>query len=184
MSPGAHLLISWIGTPGILRERRDRTLVALAGLAPDIDGLGIVIDKWSGTTDYYFRYHHVLGHCVLSAFVIATLASLLARSQRVAVWWLGFMVVHLHILCDLAGSRGPDGYQWPIYYLYPFSPDWGLAWQYQWQLSAWPNQLIILLLLLGNLYYAATKRITFIEVISGRLNDEAIAMFQRYVKKA
>ena len=71
MSPGAHLLISWISTPGILRERRDRTLVALAGLAPDIDGLGIVIDKWSGTTDYYFRYHHVLGHCVLSAFVIS-----------------------------------------------------------------------------------------------------------------
>ena len=182
MTPGAHLLISWIATVEILETRRERVIVSLSGLAPDLDGLGLIIDKWSGYTSYYERFHHHLGHGLFAALVIATLASLIAHSRKATVWILSVAVVHIHILCDLIGSRGRDGYQWPLHYLYPFNPDYQLTWQYQWQLDAWSNQLIIALLLLANLYYAATKRLTFSEVISGRLNDGAMKMGFKYFK--
>jgi len=34
---------------------------------------------------------------------------------------LAFVSFHLHLAEDILGSRGPDGYQWPIRYLKPFS---------------------------------------------------------------
>lgn len=61
MAPGSHLLISWLITVEIVKERRERALVALTGLAPDLDGAGIIIDFFTGTTQYYFKYHHYVG---------------------------------------------------------------------------------------------------------------------------
>jgi len=183
MTPGAHLLISWLSTVEILKNRRERTLVALAGVAPDADGLGIIIDKVSGSTDYYFRFHHYLGHSMVFAFVFATIASLLAKSQKLTVWLLSFTLVHVHILCDVIGSRGPDGFQWPIYYLYPFKPEFALTWSHQWELNAWPNIVIMVFLLAASLYYAAKNKITFLEVFSPRLNNEAFNMYNKYVRK-
>ena len=183
MSPGAHLLISWLSTVEILKERRERTLVALSGVAPDIDGLGIVVDKLTGTTNWYFEYHHYAGHSILSVFFIASLAAFLAKGQRVLVWLLAALVVNVHIICDVVGSRGPDGYQWPVYYLYPFNPEYELTWVYQWELNAWQNQVIMLLLLCACIFYAAKKKISFLEVFSQRLDKEAFAMYEKYVRK-
>lgn len=145
MTPGAHLLISWLSTVEILKERRERTLVALTGVAPDLDGLGIIVDKFTGTTHYYFNYHHYLGHSIFSALFFATLASLFSKSQKLAVWLLSFLVVHLHLLGDIIGSKGPDGFHWPIYYLYPFNSTFELTWKHQWELDAWQNQVIIII---------------------------------------
>jgi hypothetical protein len=58
---------------------------------------------------------------------------------------LALMSFHLHLACDVAGSRGPDGYQWPIRYLYPFSNSFAIAWNGQWELNAWPNYVITIL---------------------------------------
>lgn len=183
MSPGAHLLISWLSGVEVLKATRQRALVALSGIAPDIDGLGAVIDKVSSTTNFYFEYHHKLGHSILSAVVVATIAAVLASSQKWAVFTLSFIAVHLHILCDVIGSKGPDGYQWPIYYLYPISSDLQLTWSGQWLLSGWQNQLIMLCLFIASGYYAVRKKITFLEVFSTRLDREAFKMFDRYVGK-
>ena len=49
---------------------------------------------------------------------------------------LVFISFHLHLLCDLIGARGPDGDQWPIPYLKPFSNSVQLAWHGQWALNA------------------------------------------------
>jgi len=182
MTPGAHLLISWLSTPELVKVQRDRRLVTLTGIAPDIDGLGIIIDKLTGTTGYYIKYHHYLGHSIFAALVFATVASMLASSQKKLVWFLSFLVVHFHILGDIVGSKGPDGYQWPIFYLYPFS-DLELIWVYQWELNAWPNSVIIVFLLFLSLYYAAKKNISFIEVISPWLDKEAFKMYHKYIHK-
>lgn len=183
MSPGAHLLISWLSGVNIFKNRRERCLVAIAGVAPDLDGFGLIIDKISGTTSYFLQYHHYLGHSIFSAVVISSIASVIARNQKAEVWCVAFFVVHLHILCDIAGSKGPDGHRWPIYYLYPLDSTYGITWEHQWELNAWQNILIMAILLLLSGYYAATKGLTFLEVFSGHLNNEAFRIYNKYLRK-
>ena len=183
MAPGAHLLISWLSTVELLKFRRERTIVALSGVAPDADGFGIIWDKLTGTTDFYFRFHHYLGHSLLTSVVLAVFATLLAKTQKVTVFVLTVVVVHLHIICDIIGSKGPDGYQWPIYYLYPFSSEFSLTWSYQWELNAWQNHVIMLVLFSCCFYYVVTKHFSFIEVFSSKLDQAAFSMYRKYFQK-
>ncbi len=76
-------------------------LVTLTGLAPDLDGAGIIIDFFTGTTQYYFKYHHYQGHSFLFAFLTASIAAFLAKSQKTLGWFLSLFVIHLHFICDL-----------------------------------------------------------------------------------
>ncbi len=184
MSPGAHLLISWLSGAELLKDRRERTIVALFGVAPDLDGLGVLVDMVTGKTNYFLQYHHYFGHSIFAALILAFSSLLLAQRQKLRVFILVLFVVHLHILCDVIGSRGPDGYQWPVYYMYPLLPDFYLTWQYQWELNAWPNLLLMLCLFIISWYYAKSRRITFLEVFSSRLNEEAFSMYYKYVRKS
>ncbi|MCE2595628.1 metal-dependent hydrolase [Motilimonas cestriensis] len=183
MSPGTHLLFSWLSTAEILKNRRERAIVSISGIAPDIDGIGIVIDEISGTTDLYFQYHHYLGHSFFSALIISVLAMLIAKTQKCAVFVLSFILVHIHILFDVIGSKSADGYQWPIYYLYPLNAEFFITWDGQWELNAWQNQVVMLCLLAGCGYYAVTKKITFLEVFSSRVNDEFFKMYFKYIHR-
>jgi inner membrane protein len=183
MAPGTHLLISWLSTVEILKDRRERTIVALTGIAPDLDGLGVIVDKITGTTELYLKYHHYLGHSLLSVFILATVAAFLAKSQRVCVWFLSVLVVHAHIICDVAGSKGPDGYQWAVHYLYPFNPEYELTWVHQWELNAWQNHVIMLFLFCVCIFYAKTKKITVLEMFSKKLEQEAFNMYNKYVRR-
>jgi membrane-bound metal-dependent hydrolase YbcI (DUF457 family) len=183
MSPGSHLLFSWLSAAEIINNRRERVLVSISGIAPDLDGLGVIVDKITGSTNFYLQYHHYLGHSIFSALFISALATLLAKTQKVIVFILSLILVHAHIFFDIIGSRGPDGYQWPIYYLYPINPAYSVTWSGQWELNAWQNNIIMLFLLLGCVYYAVTKKITFLEVFSNRLNREAFVMYSKYFAK-
>ncbi len=99
MAPGAHLLISWLATVEVFKERRERALVTLCGVAPDLDGAGLVVDLITGTTSYYVKYHHYLGHSIISAVFLATFATCFAKSQKALVWLASLLVVHL--LCSV-----------------------------------------------------------------------------------
>lgn len=156
--------------------------MALSGVAPDLDGAGVFVDLITGSTSYYFMFHHYLGHSLFSALVIASLATIFAKTQRAIVWLLAFVVVHIHILCDVIGSKGSDGYHWPIYYLYPLDSEFALTWVYQWELNAWQNQVIIVALMCITLFYAITKRVTFIEVFSKRLDDEGFKIYIKIIR--
>jgi len=183
MAPAAHLLISWLCAVPIFKQSRERRLVALAGISPDIDGIGIFIDKLSANkTDFYFEYHHYLCHNIFASIIISFLAMILAKSQRIAVFFMSLFVVHIHFLCDILGSRGPDGYQWPIFYLYPANKIFQLTWNGQWELNAWQNQSIIFVLLVLCFLVLIKKRITFLEVISPSLESAAIQMYKKYLK--
>jgi LexA-binding, inner membrane-associated putative hydrolase len=127
MNPITHTLLGWTLAQAVPLTRRDRVLVTLAGLIPDVDGLGMVAEVFTRKSAHpllwWSEYHHVLGHNLGAALVVATAVVFLAhrRWACVALAWISF---HVHLVGDLMGARGPDGYQWPIPYLLPFSDVW------------------------------------------------------------
>ena len=185
MSPITHFLASWIVAAKTTDNPRDCRLVTLAGLAPDLDGLGLVVDvvknAANGTQSYYYyqQYHHSLLHGIAGAVVIAAVLAALAR-QRWRVFVFALFAFHLHLLCDLLGSRGPEaGDFWPIYYFAPFSnyPMW--LWRGQWKLDGWQNQLISVVLLAWSFHLALVRGHSFV----GVLNRRADTVFVRTLRK-
>jgi hypothetical protein len=92
------------------------------------------------------------------ALVIAGVSVMLAH-QRWKTGLLAFVSFHLHLVEDLAGSSGSDGYEWPIPYLKAFSSAWSLPWRGQWALNSWLNIAITAALLLATFYLAWWQRI-------------------------
>jgi inner membrane protein len=84
--------------------------------------------------------------------------------------FLVFISFHLHLLCDLIGARGPDGDQWPIPYLKPFSNSIQLAWHGQWALNAWQNFLITGFFLVATFWIARKYGSSPVELVSKRWN--------------
>ncbi len=146
MHVGTHFFAGWLlaAAPKDL-TMRERGLIAAAGVAPDLDGLGIIAEQltanWSRPLPWYSLYHHVLGHNLGFALACTALGWALAR-HRALTASLIFASFQLHLLGDLAGSRGTDGEQWPIPWLRPFSRALELTWSGQWQLGAWQNTAI------------------------------------------
>jgi inner membrane protein len=128
MSPLTHLLASWVIAAKTTDNPRDCRLVALAGILPDVDGLGLAVDLATGTgghrgTQLYPQYHHYLLHGIFGGLLIAGLLTCFAR-RRWRVLLLALLAFHLHLLCDFVGSRGPSPEDvWPIFYLSPFDKD-------------------------------------------------------------
>jgi inner membrane protein len=185
MAPLTHLLASWVVAVHTTDNERDTRLVALAGLAPDLDGLGIFVD-WTNDllhrpeTSYYHTFHHWYGHGIVAAVIASAILAIFAR-QRWRVFALCLVVFHLHLLCDLAGSRGPSPKDlWPIYYFGPFRyrPMW--AWPHQWPLDSWPNQVITLVLFVWSIWLAMKKGRSFLGVFSQRADEVFIGVLRRW----
>ena len=104
---------------------------------------------------WFSVYHHSL-HNLLFASIVASLAFLLA-TRRWLTAGCAFLAFHLHLLEDLLGSRGPDGFPWPIPYLQPFTARWTWAWDGQWALNAWPNFTLTIVLLLVTLWLTVSR---------------------------
>jgi hypothetical protein len=112
-----------------LHQRRDRMLVTLASVVPDVDGLGLVVSE-----QLYADWHHKLAHGAVAAVVVTSVVALWTRSWRAAL--LALVAFHAHVVMDLAGS-GPG---WPIVYAWPWSSaEWLPSWQ--WDLASWQNAL-------------------------------------------
>lgn len=52
MTPGAHLVLSWLCAVNVVENSRERRIISCVGLAPDLDGFGLVVDKLSGGRTY------------------------------------------------------------------------------------------------------------------------------------
>jgi len=156
--------------------------VALAGVVADLDGLGVIAEigtRGSARPLAWFSdYHHVLGHNVGAALVVMALAVCLAR-RRLLVAALSGFAFHLHLLGDVLGGRGPDGYAWPVPYLLPFSDAWQIAWSGQWALNAWPNFAITGGALALAFLVAWKKGISPLEIVSSRANAALVAALRR-----
>ena len=91
---------------------------------------------------------------------------------------LVFISFHLHLLCDLIGARGPDGDQWPIPYLKPFSNAVQLTWHGQWALNAWQNFVVTGLLLLATFWIAWRYGSSPVELASERWNRRLVQVLR------
>ena len=187
MSPFTHLVGSWLVASATTNNPRDRKLVTLAGVLPDADGLGAMADvvgSWiSGkecTFYYYQTYHHLLLHGWPGAILVSTLLMCFAR-QRWRVWLLCLVVFHLHLLCDLIGSRGPTvGDLWPICYSEPVfrHPIW--FWKGQWRLDGWQNQTVFVTLFALSLWLTVKRGYSFVEVVSRRADEQFVQVLRKW----
>ena len=166
MNPASHLLVSWSIANTCTSCRRDRAMVTIAGVIPDFDGAGIIADfltSWQYPS-IYIKYHHILGHNIGFGLLLCLTAFLLSR-RRIITTLLVFLSFHIHLLADLAGSMGPDGYQWPIPYLLPFS-------------DAWPNFAITFAACLIMFYIAWKRGITPLEIFSEKANNAFVSVLR------
>ncbi|MGR6873655.1 hypothetical protein ACU6U9_15395 [Pseudomonas sp. HK3] len=165
--------MSWLSSNLINGGVRERRIMTVSGIAPDIDGFGLLIDPvlkvFGYSSNLWGEFHHALhnlGFCLL-----VTIAAYLSASvNKLKVAYMVFIIFNLHIFCDLIGSRGPDGYQSPIAYFEPFSGAVELGWQYQWELNAWPNITVGLTLYLIVFLYAKRSRKSPFELVSKKAN--------------
>jgi inner membrane protein len=181
MSPVTHFFTGWVFATCFDLKPRDRALVTLACVAPDIDGLGIIAELLTRSSAHpllwFSSYHHSL-HNLAFALVIAAIVFALAAQE----WKAGLLALlsfHLHLFEDVLGSRGPDGYQWPIPYLSPFSSSLQVVWRGQWGLSAWLNVLITSVLLLITLWLAWRKGFSPLEMVSAKADNGLVEALRR-----
>jgi len=177
MNPVTHFLTGWALANCVPRlGRKERAMVALACVAPDVDGLGAIVDLATRgsahPTEWFSRYHHQL-HSLAFALVVAAICFAFAKRRWITAL-LALVSFHLHLLEDLAGSRGPDGYQWPIPYLAPFSKAGEMVWSGQWGLNAWPNFAITIGLLALTFYLAWRRGFSPLEIISTRADRKLV----------
>ena len=108
-------------------------------------------------------------------------ASFALATQRWKTAGLAFLSFHIHLFEDLLGSRGPEGYQWPIRYLTPFSRACQLTWRGQWTLNAWPNFAITIGLLLATFYLAWSRGFSPLEMVSLKADVAFVAALRKRI---
>lgn len=180
MSPVTHLLLSWSVASALPLRRKDRVLVTLAGVAPDLDGIGLLWDLAQGAGQplaLWSMFHHVLGHNITFGLTLA-LIIFFAATRRAAACAAALVVFHLHLLCDLFGSRGPDEL-WSIPYLLPFSESWNFVWADQWPLNSWQNFAITFAAIIFVFYQGLKRSISPLELISQRANNAFVEVIRK-----
>lgn len=188
MNPITHFMVTWVVFERQVAETRDKALVCLAGVAPDVDGIGIVADFATRRlglpeTNLYQEYHRVLGHGLLGAVIISGVAAAFA-SRRILVGVLAFLAVHLHFLCDIIGSRGSTAADnWPIYYFAPMSLEHKLAVSWQWPLVGWQNLLISALLMCFIFWRATITGYSPVSIVSREGDAVFVEVLRRWRKR-
>jgi len=187
MQAPSHLIISWFVAEACgIKSSRDRRIVALSGLAPDIDSLtyvsAIVYFRFDKDLAFehvwevvHHRYTHGLGFVVLTgiiAFMVASrfsvfgprresgvVAGLTGRAGKVAL--LALLVSAIPVFCDVVGG-GPT---WPVFPAWPISDlAWAVDWS--WTLGEWPNSVILFASLAGMMLYARVSGYSPMESIN------------------
>ncbi|MHC4916102.1 MAG: metal-dependent hydrolase [Planctomycetota bacterium] len=181
MTPPAHFLAGWLvaGLGG--RSRRERIAVTVAGVIPDLDGLGYPIDWLTerfGWETHLYDWHHLL--CHNGAFAALTvLGVFLAAGRKLRAAALAALAFHLHLVMDMIGSKGPDGDSWAVPYLLPFSDAWQLVLPFQWELDSWQNKATGVALLAAALAVTWWKRTSPLEVFSVRMDEALLGLMRR-----
>ena len=183
MSPVTHFLLSWLVANTAELDPRDRALVTAAGVIPDIDGLGVMADLITKNSPrpllLYEEFHHILAHNGAFFLLLVLGSFFLARRQWITIFLVAASF-HIHLLCDIAGSKGPDGSQWPIYYLWPFSDSWQLTWSGQWELNAWQNVVITAVAITLSVFLAWKRGYSPLELFSHEADRSFVNTLRRH----
>ena len=85
MSPVTHFLIGWVVANAGGLDRRDRAVVTVAGVTPDVDGLGFIAEYLTRESVHplwwYADYHRVIGHNLGFGLLTAAVGALLATRR-------------------------------------------------------------------------------------------------------
>jgi inner membrane protein len=185
MSPVTHFLTGWALANATDLGRRDRVIVTFAAVVPDVDGLGIVAEILTRHSNHpllwFSQYHHSLPTLIFAVFV--SVCAFFISDRRCASTFLAFGDFHLHLLEDLVGSRGPDGFNWPIPYLFPFSSHWIWAWEGQWRLNAWPNIVLTVVLLVGTIWIAFRRGYSPVDIFSPAADRLVVTALRKRFQK-
>ena len=185
MSPITHFMVGWVALERFQASNRDKALVVCAGLAPDLDGLGIVVDFATRTlglpeTDYYQSFHRMYGHGLPAALLLSAIVAMFGVN-RMRVALCAFLAIHLHLLCDLVGSRGAGAEDiWGVFYLAPLFPGFELSWREQWPLIGWQNMLISALLLAIIMARATRTGYSPLALVSARADRAFVATLRNW----
>ena len=148
---------------------RERLFCMIAATAQDLDGLGIILYPIY-EQKYYWAWHHVLFHNLLSAIILTTILTIWSKHKLKAAL-LYFALFHLHLLMDYVGS----GELWTIPYLYPFSDKLTLMWKYAWPMFSWQNITAGFILIGWTILIAAKKERTPLEQFMPSLDRQLVA---------
>jgi hypothetical protein len=176
MHPPTHALLSWgLANLAPSLDRRGRALVFFAGLIPDLDGV-----TYFASERLYLEYHRVLCHNGAFGILCAAAAAALAGqgAPRAFIAALAFASFHLHLVCDLLGSAGPDGSLWGIPYFQPLCATM-IDNPYQWQLASVPNVAITLGALAFAIVIALRRGRSPVEPFSARADAAVVAAIRR-----
>jgi hypothetical protein len=181
MSPVTHFLTGWVLANAVDLNRRDRAIVTIAAVAPDVDGLGIVAEILTRHSQHpllwFSDYHHAL-HTLPFALFVFVCAFLISTRKWISAT-LAFVAFHLHLLEDLVGSRGPDGFVWPIPYLFPFSNRWIWTWGGQWKLDAWPNVALTIVFLCVTVWIAVKRGVSPVDIFAPTADRSVVAALRK-----
>ena len=180
MSLVTHFLTGWVLANSLRLDRRGMAAVTVAAVIPDIDGIGIVAEVLTRHSSHpllwFSEYHHAL-HSLAFAVVVAIVTLVLTRRWLTA--GMAFIAFHLHLLEDLVGSRGPDGFIWPVPYLQPFTSHWAWSWSGQWQLNAWPNLVLTIILLAVTIWIAVVRGVSPVFLFSRKGDQSVVSALRR-----
>ncbi len=176
MSPIVHGAVGWL-LGQRLQRRRDRIALAVLAVAPDVDGLGVVVSEQA-----YVDWHHRLAHGAIAAVVATVVGALVfgtgPSSHRlksaVVGALLGCLAFHSHIVLDLCGS-GPG---WPILYWWPWTDtEWLPSWQ--WDLGSWQNSVFGVVVIAACLAAGVVKGRTPVEMFSLRADAAVVVTLRK-----
>ncbi len=171
-----HALVGWCAGMQYSNNSKEVLAVTVASTIPDIDAFGALIDLYRGGEAILFsEYHHKFGHCLPFCLLMMLIIYLGSRKFRLALICGG--IFHLHLICDIIGARGPDGYQWPIYYFYPFS-DYGFTWAGQWPVNGWQNIVLTIGLLVVFLFQSAAAGFSPLRFLSTKADEAFVRTLQ------
>ncbi len=159
-----HILSGWCAGNLVDLTPGQRLRCMIAATIADFDGLGILFG-----TDYYFKYHHVVGH---GFFVGALIAIALERIDRggLRVGVLYFLLFCLHLLLDSFGS----GIGWGLELFWPIS-NWHFINPYAWDFQGWQNMAALFIVSIGTWVIAQSRRRTPFEKIWPKLEVRLVS---------
>jgi hypothetical protein len=164
-----HILSGWCAASLLRLTPRERLFAMIAASAADVDGISILFGE--GT---YQTYHHLLGHNLLWAVVVAVVLAQLA-TNKLKAFVLYLALGHLHLVMDYFGS-GP---LWPIYYLWPFNGTFYFVNKNGWPFTSWQNTTVAAALLAWTIGIAYRQGRTPLELITPRLDRAFVAWLRQ-----
>jgi inner membrane protein len=180
MSPITHFLTGWMVANLAKLDRKDRAIVTLACVVPDIDGLGIIPELLTRNSSHpllwFTLYHHSL-HTLAFALVVAVVSFVFARQRcRRVACSVEFSPSSVGGLGGIART-GWVSMAYSLSSAILFVAAAGVGGQ--WGLNSWPNVAITAVLLAITLWLAWRRGFSPLEMVSTRADAALITALRR-----